>query len=105
MTPKSSDAKIRANRKYTEKNYKKVSTYFSISDMEVINRYCQKFNFSKNGLIVQAVKEKIERDSGKSFDEFLKEQQQEQEPEAPEEPKDTKEPKSPKRPEMFKLDQ
>ena len=102
MTPKSSDAKIRANRKYTEKNYKKVSTYFSISDMEVINRYCQKFNFSKNGLIVQAVKEKIERDTGKSFDEFLKEQQQEQEPE---EPKDTKQPQSPERPEVFKLDQ
>lgn len=98
MSTKSSDARIRASRKYTEKNYKKVSTYFSISDMEVINGYCQKFNFSKNGLIVQAVKEKIERDSGKSFDEFLKEQE-------PEEPKDTKKPQSPERPEVFKLDQ
>ncbi len=75
MSPKSSDAKIRASRKYTEKTYKKVSTYFINSDMLAINEYCKKFNYSKNGLIVQAVKEKIERDTGKSFDEFLKEQQ------------------------------
>jgi hypothetical protein len=79
MSSKSSDAKIKANRKYTEKTYKKVSTYFTINDMIAINEYCSKFNYSKNGLIVQAVKEKIERDTGKSFDEFLKENQPEQE--------------------------
>ena len=37
MSSKSSDAKIKANRKYTEKTYKKVSTYFTINDMIAIN--------------------------------------------------------------------
>lgn len=73
--PKSSEAQIRASRKYTEKNYKKVSTYFRNDEIIAVNDYCEKFGCSKNGLIIQAVTEKIERDTGKKFNEFLNESQ------------------------------
>lgn len=99
---KNSDARIRANNKYNKKNYTRTPISLRHNEMNVLNAHCEKHGYSKNGFIVQAIKEKIERDTGKSFDEFLKEQQQEQDPD---EPKDTKEPKSPERPEVFKLDQ
>lgn len=99
------EKKKKSNKRSQDKNNKRFGIIMKKSEGETLEKYLKDNSYTVNGFIVQAVKEKIERDSGKSFDEFLKEQQQEQEPEAPEEPKDTKEPKSPKRPEMFKLDQ
>lgn len=99
---KNNESKTKAKRKYNEKSYKRVSLYIKNEEMDIIEEFCKNNNYSKNNLFIEGVKEKIERDTGKSFDEFLKEHQQEQEPE---EPKDTKEPKNPERPEVFKLDQ
>lgn len=95
---KNNESKTKAKRKYNEKSYKRVSLYIKNEEMDIIEEFCKNNNYSKNNLFIEGVKEKIERDTGKSFDEFLKEQE-------PEEPKDTKESKSPERPEVFKLDQ
>lgn len=47
--------------------------------MNTINSFCKNNNYSKNNLFIEAVKEKIEHDTGKSFDKFLKEAQAKQE--------------------------
>ena len=50
--------------------------------MNIIDSFCKNNNYSKNNLFIEAVKEKIEHDTGKSFDEFLKDNQATQEEQA-----------------------
>ena len=57
---KSSTAKIAANRRYTEKAYKRVSVYIKNEDVEEIER--ARGDRSLNGFINEAIKEKIERE-------------------------------------------
>lgn len=99
---KISNSSTKAKRKYNAENYSQLNVQLKSDVIKNFKLYCKNSNIPQRAFIEQAIMEKIERDTGKSFDEFLKEQQQEQEPE---EPKDTKEPKSPERPEVFKLDQ
>lgn len=75
MSDKYSSAQIKANHKYNKKNYKRVSLYVKNEEMDIIEDFCKNNNYSKNNVFIEGVKEKIERDTGKSFDEFLKENQ------------------------------
>lgn len=75
MSNKYSNAQIKANHKYNKKNYKRVSLYVKNEEMDIIENFCKNNNYSKNNLFIEGVKEKIERDTGKSFEEFLKESQ------------------------------
>ena len=75
--PKLSDARKRANNKYIKKAYKQFNVKLKPFQMEILENYCNKYNFSKNNFAVLAFKEKIERDTGKSFDEFLAEKSNE----------------------------
>lgn len=75
MSNKYSSAQIKANHKYNKKNYKRVSLYVKNEEMDIIENFCKNNNYSKNNLFIEGVKEKIERDTGKSFEEFLKESQ------------------------------
>ncbi|MGN1044027.1 MAG: hypothetical protein ACI4PR_04430 [Acutalibacteraceae bacterium] len=70
----------KAKSKYNKKAYLRTHISFKPLEMAILNMHCEKYGYSKNGFVVQAVKEKIERDIGKNFDEFLKENQPEQEP-------------------------
>lgn len=79
MSDKYSSAQIKANHKYNKKNYKRVSLYVKNEEMNIIENFCKNNNYSKNNLFIEGVKEKIEKDTGKSFDEFIKENQPEQE--------------------------
>lgn len=65
----------KAKSKYNKKAYSRTHISFKPSEMAVLNMHCEKYGYSKNGFVVQAVKEKIEKDTGKSFEEFLKESQ------------------------------
>ena len=58
---KASKAKIDANRRYTEKAYKRVSVYLKIDDVEKINS--ARGGKSLNGFINEAIQEKIEREA------------------------------------------
>lgn len=69
------DSKTKAKRKYNEKTYKRVSIYVKNEEMTVIEDFCKNGNYSKNNLFIEAVKEKIERETNKNFDELLKELQ------------------------------
>ena len=75
MYEKYSKSQINANRKYNEKTYKRVSLYVKNEEMTVIEDFCKNGNYSKNNLFIEAVKEKIERETNKNFDELLKELQ------------------------------
>ncbi len=75
MSDKYSSAQIKANHKYNKKNYKRVSLYVKNEEMDIIEDFCKNNNYSKNNVFIEGVKEKIERDTGKSLEEFLKENQ------------------------------
>ena len=59
-----SDAQKKANKKYFENNYKQVKLSMPIKEAEALDNYCKEKNCSKAGFIRDAIKEKIERDSG-----------------------------------------
>ena len=69
------NSKTKAKRKYNEKTYKKVSVYVKNNEMRIIESFCKDRNYSKNNLFVESVKEKVQRELGKSIDELLKELQ------------------------------
>lgn len=75
MSDKYSSAQIKANHKYNKKNYKRVSLYVKNEEMDIIEDFCKNNNYSKNNVFIEGVKEKIERDTGKSLEEFLKKNQ------------------------------
>ncbi|MCL2054618.1 MAG: hypothetical protein FWG90_09355 [Oscillospiraceae bacterium] len=51
-----SEAKKRANWKYTAKNYKRFAADIRIADYELIDNYCKENNISKPKLLVNAFK-------------------------------------------------
>ena len=67
MSEKYSKSQIKANHKYNKKAYKRVSLYVKNEEMTVIEDFCKNGNYSKNNLFIEAVKEKIERETGKNF--------------------------------------
>lgn len=74
-----SDAQKKSAKKYQDKNNKRFGIIMKKCDGETLEKYLKNNSYTVNGFIVQAVKEKIERDTGKSFEEFIKENQPEQE--------------------------
>ena len=59
---KSTQARIDANRRYSEKTYKRVSVYIKKEDVPTID--AARGEKSLNGYITEAIYEKIDRDSG-----------------------------------------
>jgi len=59
---KSTQARIDANRRYSEKTYKRVSVYIKKEDVPLIDR--ARGEKSLNGYITEALYEKIEREAG-----------------------------------------
>jgi len=60
---KNSKAKIKANNKYTEKTYDRLSIYIPKGQKEVIKSHADKHNKSLNGYIVDAIEKQIKKDS------------------------------------------
>ena len=73
---KNSNAKIRAVNRYNKKTYSRTTISLKHSEMEILDKHCEKFNHSKNGFIVKSIKQNIENESGKTFEELLKETEQ-----------------------------
>lgn len=55
-TKKSSDARIKANRKYMEKTYKALQVQIKPNDYYIINEHCKSKNISKAKFIVNSCK-------------------------------------------------
>lgn len=75
------DAQKRARNKYEKKAYKQFNLKLKPFQMQILDEHCEKYQYPKKEFAILALKEKMERDTGRSFDEFLKENQPEPEQE------------------------
>lgn len=55
-TKKNSDAKIKANNKYKNSHYRKLSADIKPADYDFIDNYAKEKNISKASLIVKSIK-------------------------------------------------
>lgn len=60
MEKKNSDAKIKANRKYTQTHYKQLKADIKPDDYTLIDTYSKEHGISKARLIVESIKYCIE---------------------------------------------
>lgn len=58
-TRKTSDAKLKANKKWNEENTKNGSFQIRKELYEAVERYCKEYGYSKNGLITELFKERL----------------------------------------------
>ena len=72
---KISNSSTKAKRKYNEQNYSQLNVQLKSDIIKNFKLYCKNSNIPQRVFIEQAITEKIERDTGKSFEEFLKENQ------------------------------
>lgn len=70
-----SNAQKKSAKKYQDKNNKRFGVIMKKPEGETLEKYLKDNKYTVNGFIVKAIKEKLERDTGKSFEEFLKENQ------------------------------
>ncbi len=73
---KNSQARIKASNKYVKKAYKQFNVKLKPYQMEILENHCNRNNYSKNNFAVLSIQEKIERETGKTFEELLKETEQ-----------------------------
>ena len=76
---KTSNSSTKAKRKYNAENYSQLNVQLKSDVIKNFKLYCKNSNIPQRAFIEQAIMEKMERDTGRSFDEFLKENQPEQE--------------------------
>ncbi len=62
---KNSEARLKANAKYNKKAYERTTITMKPEEMKKFTKHCEEFGYSKNGFMVLAIKEKIERDENK----------------------------------------
>ena len=65
----------KAKNKYNKTAYKRISVHLKPEVMEVFNRHCEAFSYTKNNFIIQAIKDRIEKETGKNFNQLLAEVQ------------------------------
>ncbi len=73
----STDAQRKARNKYEKKTYKQLNLKLRKTQMDILNGYCKEYGVEKYPFVITAIAEKMERDTGKSFDEFLAEKSNE----------------------------
>lgn len=61
-----SEAKKKANAKYDNKAYVKTLVRLKPEDNEIMELHLKKYNYTKNGFINEAIKEKIKNDEEKT---------------------------------------
>jgi len=59
-----SDAQRKANDKYIKEHYKQVKLSMPNEEAEALEEYCAAHGYTKAGFIRQAIREKMQRDSG-----------------------------------------
>jgi len=70
-----SKAQKNSAKKYQDLKCMRISLILSKDIGEILLNHIAKNESTKNGFIIQAIKEKIERETNKNFDELLKELQ------------------------------
>lgn len=67
-----SDAQKRAHNKYMKKAYKQFNVKLKPLQMAILDNYCKTTESSKNNFAVVAIIEKLEKETGKTFNELAK---------------------------------
>lgn len=62
--PKTSRAKLEANKRYNQKAYKRISIAFKKEDLELIKSYCDAKNLSFNGFVTSTLMKVVLSDDG-----------------------------------------
>ena len=68
-----SKAQKNSAKKYQDSNCMRVSLILSKDIGEILLNHISKNGSTKNGFIIQAIKEKIEKETGKKFDDLMSE--------------------------------
>lgn len=76
MANKNSPARLKANNDYNKRAYKSFNLRMKPYQMEIFSNHCERFNYGKNQFLITAMMEKIERETGKNFDQLSTEIQQ-----------------------------
>ncbi len=74
-----SEAQKKSAKKYPDRNNKRFGVIMKKWEAEILERYLKNSSYTLNGFTVKAIKEKIERDTCKNFEEFMREYKEEQE--------------------------
>lgn len=67
------NSSTKAKNKYKKTAYRQMNLQLKPELMEVFSKYCKEFSYTKNNFITQAIKEKLERETGKNFDQLAAE--------------------------------
>ena len=73
MTNKNTPARLKANNNYNKRAYKTFNLRMKPQQMEVFSKHCERFNCAKNQFLINAMIEKIEKETGKNFDDLMSE--------------------------------
>ena len=65
----------KAKNKYNKTAYRRITVHLKPEVMEVFNKHCEAFSYTKNNFIIQAIKDRIEKETGKNFDQLSAEMQ------------------------------
>lgn len=63
----------KAKNKYNKTAYRRITVHLKPEVMEVFNKHCEEFSYTKNNFIIQAIKDRIEKETGKKFDDLMSE--------------------------------
>ena len=63
----------KAKNKYNKTAYRRITVHLKPEVMEVFNKHCEAFSYTKNNFIIQAIKDRIEKETGKKFDDLMSE--------------------------------
>ena len=63
----------KAKNKYNKTAYRRITVHLKPEVMEVFNKHCEAFSDTKNNFIIQAIKDRIEKETGKNFDQLAAE--------------------------------
>ena len=85
---KNSDPRIKANNKHDKKTYSRLTFRMRHSEMKCFKSFCDEKKYSYNNFLVTAIKDRIEKETGKSFDDLLQEPEELENPKEPKNPED-----------------
>lgn len=68
---KASLAQLRANIKYDKKTYSRLQLKMRHLEMQYFKKFCKDRKYTYNGFLKMALQEKIERETGRTFQELL----------------------------------
>lgn len=68
---KASKSQIKSHIKYNSNHYQKKCILFKKTEIGLIDKFCRDHNYTRNSFMTEAIKEKIEIETGKKFEDLV----------------------------------